>query len=256
MTTFSPEFLKKNYISSVSEISDSAGTNDINKLKLIDKNTDLQYATIGATTGTRTITITFSAAQTIDRIFLQNHNGDSYTIKYNTSLDFSTPISESGNTSKNNYYRFNSVTVNNIVISVTNTQTAGQVFKLGQIIATESFLNVDGVGGGSRVEPNTAQVVFSLSDLSSDKTFIKTNFNFVIRYTNVIPSIRETFIEIYDYNKRNSFYYIDQPDDTAWNGIAGPVLWNNSDDYHNYSNDIPSNGYDVNIDLVSAGGTA
>jgi len=256
MTVYSEEFLKKNKLTAVSQITTNAsGDNDLNKLKMLDKKTALQWGSIGQTSANWTITVSITNA--IDRIVLQNHNWASFTIKYDTSSNFSTAISVSGSTATNHYFRFNSVTPSATVdIVVTALQGSDTIARLGQIVLTETFFNMDSnTSGVSRTVPVVRQTITSLSDGSYAKDFINTLFGFDIALEVVALTERNNYKEVYDYNRLNPLFFIKKPDDgETWDGIAGHVHWANAAEIWNETDNLEANGYDVIIQLLPAGG--
>jgi hypothetical protein len=255
MTTYHEEFLKKNYITDVSQISTNAPSDvDINKIKIFDKNVDRAWGSLGKASANYTITITIT--QAIDRLLILNHNWDSYTVKYNSGNDFSTPISISSSTATNHYFRFNSQVPTTLEIVITALQGSDTIARVGQIVATETIHEVSSASGGvSRVIPVTAQALVPLSDGSFDKTFIRDLYGFRINFQAITETERNNYKTVRDYNKRNSMWFIKKPDDgETFNGVCGPVHWTNPADFWNETNDLEVNGYNVNIELRPAGG--
>ena len=148
MTIFNPKFLVKNMIDAVAHLGDSAGTSDQFKRFLFDRNTDFQWESIGETSGTRTITWTPGSSQTVTRIFLQNINWKDFTIKYNTSNDFTPTINVTGNSDANVYIEVDSQAVNDIVFSITDTFTASVTAKCGQIYVGTEIFEINTASGG------------------------------------------------------------------------------------------------------------
>lgn len=257
MAVFNPKFLYRNSITAASQLSDSAGTSTANLTKLFDRNDELQYASIGATSGTRTITWTPSAATAITRIYLQNINWATFTVKYDTSSDFSSAISLSGNTKTNLYFEFNSVSVTNVVFSVTATITSGEAIKAGQIyVGRELFEMAAATAGTQRISPLPAQKIVQLSDGTTYKIFVRKSRNFDINLVGVTTTERDNYSVLYDLNRREPFVFIPEPatSSDAWNGIATHVNWINGFDFENYSGDISINGYNGVIQLATASG--
>lgn len=108
-----------------------------------------------------TLTITFPQATEISRIFVLNHNLKAFEITSSdgsftnvSSLDASglTGISETAFDKKVAYYEFDSITVDDLTLTMDTTQVADAEKYVGQIIATneigtlEGFPDVSGVG--------------------------------------------------------------------------------------------------------------
>mgnify|MGYP006268871513 CR=1 FL=1 len=100
-----------------------------------DKRTKLQ--SVGSNDATPEVwTITFAASTTFDSLHISNHNIKSGTLKYwngSTYVDFSTPISWSGNAAVANYYHFNSVSTTKIQLTMNTTMVVNAEKYVGQI---------------------------------------------------------------------------------------------------------------------------
>lgn len=126
---------------------------------LIDKNPITFWNSVGSTDLiTEDIIIRFTE-DTINRIFLQDHNFKQYTIKYwdtgsSTYIDFTSVvgidgsliggISETTFAQNTSYYEFASVTTTRIKVSVLKTQIANDEKYISQIIATEELGTLTG----------------------------------------------------------------------------------------------------------------
>jgi len=130
---------------------------------ILDRNPLTFYRSASASDATPiTITMVFSAATPITRLFLINHNFKQYTIQYKTSAggaltDFTSVVGIDGayvggitetvyarNTS---YYEFASVSPTHIVIVATSTQVANSKKYLSQLICTTELGTLSGYPG-------------------------------------------------------------------------------------------------------------
>lgn len=260
MATFYPKFLSKNQITTTADISDSAGTATGNRVKLIDRNPDYQYMSIGSTSGTRTITWTpsLSTPRTISRIFVQNINWDTFTIKYNTTSLFSTAISVVGNTKTSMYFEFNSVAITNVVISVFTTMTAGDVIRCGQFYAgTQLYEIANTVGGQFLISPFQKSNILTLSDGTTYKTTDRLHIRNVDFDLYAVPEAEKlNFKAVYEYNAISPFVFIPYPATASdtWDGKADHYNWINGFDFENYTDDVDVNGYNGVINIAQAGG--
>lgn len=260
MSTFLPKFLTKNQITTVDDLSDSASTTVSNKTKLIDRNREYLYMSVGSTSGSRTITWTpsLSTPRTISRIFVQGINWDSFTIKYNTSSFFSTPISFTGNTKTNLYFEFNAVAVTNVVISVSTTFPLNEVIKCGQFYAgSELYQMVNTTGGQFVITPVQKATVLTLADgttyKTTDRLYLR-NVDFELMA--VSAAEKENFRTVYDYNATNPFVFIPYPATSTdtWDGKADHYNWINGFEFDTFTDDVELNGYNGIINLAQAGG--
>ena len=81
-------------------------------------------------------TITFFSSVTMDAIHFANHNIKSGTVKYwngGAYVDFSTPISWSGNAAVGNYFKFNSVATTKIQVTMNTTMVTNAEKYVSQI---------------------------------------------------------------------------------------------------------------------------
>ena len=254
-----PIFLNKSEISDVSEITDNGSTTDAVKIRLLDRNDQLKYRLVGVTTGDRIITWTPPASATISRIWIQNCNFEDVDITFNGGSDFSPAISLTGNTDKHLYFEFADQAVNTVEITVGNIfgggsglATAGEIY-----IGTERF-QVGANLGSERLEalPDVAQTIFTLSDNTKQKVFIRRTIDYQFDLLAISDSDRQNFVALYELNRSETFGFIPRPipNATGWDGLAGHYNWINAADFVNYTDGFFINGFDINIRLGQAGG--
>jgi hypothetical protein len=258
MTEYNPKFLQKNFINNVDTIVDSAATSDQNKRFLYDRKPRFQWESIGETSGTRTITWTPSSSKTVTRIWLQNINWKDFTIKYNTTNNFTPAIAVTGNSDENIYIQVDSQAVNNIVFSITDTITASVTAKAGQIYVGAELFEIDSVSGGRLNEAvaDVRQTMIPLSDGRFNKVFINDIVNWQLGLVKITAANRQNYIDLYDRNRREPFAYIPYPktQSDVWDGIANHYDWANAPDYYNYFERIKDNDFEINIILQQNGG--
>jgi hypothetical protein len=258
MTEYNPKFLTKNKIDDVDTISDSAGTSDQNKRYLYDRKQRFQWQSIGETAGTRTITWTPVGSKTVDRIFLQNINWKDFTIKYNTSNDFSPAIAVTGNSDENIYIEVSSQSVTNIVFSITDTISASETAKAGQIYVGEELFEIDSSSGGklNLARAGVQQSIIPLSDGTTNKVYVHDYIDWSLGLVVVSEANRSNYEDLYSRNRREPFAFIPYPktQSDVWDGIGNHYNWVNPPDYYNYTDMIKDNGFNINIELRQAGG--
>lgn len=153
MITGGIKFFSKNKITINSSIVSSSG--DSSSVYIADENYFTNWRSSGSSdSSTETITITFDAPTAIDRLHLIGHNWKSYTIKYDTTSEFSNVnsldnsslslISESTYSRSDSYYEFDSVSVTTINIAVTTTQTANEEKYLRKLKITTEYGTLQG----------------------------------------------------------------------------------------------------------------
>jgi len=259
MTIYAPIFGKKNQIDDVDDISDSAGNADSVKRKLYDRNTDFQWVSTGETSGTSTITYTPGSSKNARLICIQNHNWKAFTIKYNTSTDFSPAISVSGNTTvTNHFFLVTEQAYNTLDISVTDTITASELRKAGQIYVSEELYTIpDSMPGNLNLpQPVQKNSVIPLSDGTVHNAYVRTVLNWNLPIAHATEAERDEFKTIFEYHRRNNFFFIPRPKTLTddWDGVGVHMIWANAPDYYRFSTDFQEDGYNINMQLLQAGG--
>jgi len=167
-------------------------------------------------------------------------------------------MTQTGNTRKNLYFEFNSVSVTNVVISVTATMTAGEVIKCGQFYCgTEIYEWASTVGGSIKINSNQKASILTLSDGSTYKTTDRPHIRgFEMGLMAVSVAEKENFRLVYDYNNLNPFVFIPEPSTPSddWGGVAEHCNWVNGFDFENYTDNVSVNGFNGAISLLQAGG--
>lgn len=255
MTLQNPKFLTKNKITDSTLITAAGSASNI--AKLIDRNEDTKWYSIGDETTPWSIVWTPSTSTSINRIFVQGVNWATFTIKYNSSSNFSTPISISTSTKTNFYFEFNAVSVTSITINITALQGTDTFSSASQIyFGTEYFTISDATGGNKEIISTTAQRIIGMADGTEYKIFIKSNRNYRLDLIAVSEAERTNFYNLYQINRREPFVFIPNPDvDSAnWDGIAHHVNWINGFDFDNYYENLQINGRRATVELSQAGG--
>jgi hypothetical protein len=275
---YNPKFLTKNKITSVSQITTSHGNTDSNKLRLIDRNDEIVYTSVAGTTGSRTILWTPVSPTAINRIIVKNCNWKDFTISYNGGTSFNPDLNFNDNNEENLYFETNDVTVTSVLITVTDTFTASDVTRCGELyIGSEIFAMASGTAGNYKINADSSQKLFNLSDGTSYKVFIRKLLKFMISLRIVTLAERDNYLDLFNRNKRETFYFIPHPVQPSlsagltfpftftgtfgsdgnfglWDGVGCHVNWVNGFDFENFDGDVFDNGYLGNVELAQAGG--
>jgi hypothetical protein len=261
----------------------TVSTNSNIKTRLIDRNAERRWV---STSGDETGTITLSVTSEIDTIVIQNTNASVFTIKYNTSTDFSPALSNTVVTGEtvnvvdgsNNYlvdgssnyivsagvasrvynsfyFKFTPVTpTTNVVITVTAT-TDSKALKVGQVVVTKQIHELV-ASGSMRIPSNTKQYLKELSDGSINKIYVRRLNAYDMTLNNVSFQERANLELLYDLNKREAIYFIARPSmgTDPFDGLADHVNWVNQFDFNDYYNDLVNNGFTDTMELRSCGG--
>ena len=177
------KFFNKNKININSAMVASSG--DSSTLYIGDENYHTNWRSSGSSDlSTETITITFSSATTIDRLHLIGHNWKSYTIKYNSTSDFSNVnsldasglslISENSYVREESYYEFDSVNVTTIDITATLTQAVDQEKYLRKLKLTTELGTFQGYPKVDSLKVNKGLIV---DDMLSRRAIVEKQFD-------------------------------------------------------------------------------
>jgi hypothetical protein len=255
MTLQNPKFLTKNKISTSSSISAFGGASQLTRL--IDRNEDTKWYSTGDTTTPWTIVWTPDFATSINRIFVQGVNWATFTIKYNTSSDFSTAITATGSAETDFYFEFNAVSVTNVTITITALQGTDTLASASQIYCgTEYFTISSSTGGNKEAIASAAQRIIQMADGTNYKIFIRSNRNYRLDLIAVSETERTNFYNLYQTNRREPFVFIPNPDtdSSTWDGVAHHVNWINGFDFDNYYENLQANGRRAVVELSQTGG--
>ena len=152
------KFFKRNKNLSEDGATATASTGEVVINRALDKNPLTKWRSVGSSDATtETITISYPEDTTINRVILQDHNWETFTVQYDSGgvfTDFTTVvgldgslgggISETTFADDTAYYEFDSVTTSRIQITVTTTQTADEDKFISQIISTEELGTLQG----------------------------------------------------------------------------------------------------------------
>ncbi len=130
------KFYTENYINNRCTFSFTSATNSLSN-RLYDNSRDLKLISLGSNDTTDEVwTITFPYQVDIDTIFIDNHNIKSGNLQYwngSAFVDFSTPISWSGNIATTNIFSFTSVGISIIKLTMSTTQAANAQKYVGEL---------------------------------------------------------------------------------------------------------------------------
>lgn len=164
-------------------------------------------------------------------------------------------LSVSNDSDSNKYYDFTKIsTIDEMFLIVSDIQTGELLPKIGNITLTEELMTLDNVAGKGAIIPRAKSILSELSDGGYFKVFQKDNFDYKEVLQAVSSTKQQELLSVYEYNFRYPLFYIKEPLDSDWNGLANHVHWSNAQEFWNYTQDLKANGYDVKIELVASGG--
>jgi len=175
----------------------------------------------------------------------------------NTSgWSFSPSLAVSSDTDTDYYFEITSSSLQNVIVAITDTNTATQEVKTGQLyIGTERFEMTAAQAGKIDITPNTTQRLFKLSDGTNQKVFIRKTIGYDLNLRNVSSTEKANYKSLYDLNQRETFVFIPRPatPTDSFDGLATHVNWVNSFDMENYEGDIDANGFLGRVRLLQSG---
>ena len=214
-------FYKTNKITS-SSIADTPDTSAGNRSRLVDSMIGFRY--YGNATNSLTLTITLT--DTIDSICLINSNLKTFTIKYDSAVDFSTPVTVTDSTKKHYYFEFDSQAVTSVTLTCTATH-ASDIPYIGYLFASEKIGEIFPMGVEAKLEQES--LVSKMS--SGHRSQVTLNQNYSFKVKSLIPTDIVNIWQVImdDYMTRGySVYYIHHWGDdpvTNFRGIAQQVIF-------------------------------
>ncbi len=272
MTFINPTFLSKSLVNDVDFITDNTGgaTSDSLRLRLFDRDRDIQYTSIGVTGGDRIITIDFGTPVTLDTLFIQNHNMQDFKIESDgpaflqlnpsggpVNLDLT------GNTAFDSYFEVSSVVTQTIILTCSEIfgAVSGEL-KIGEFyIGCRRFVVDSNTGGDMDIQPDVSQSLIELSDSTQEKLFIRNIINYQLSFSNITRAQTLKYCALHSLNRTQSFGFVARPairhpdfaPDDIWDGLGSHYNWSNPLDIYEFT-DTTSETFNINIDLVQAGG--
>lgn len=236
----------------------TVATSDTIKTRLVDRNAERRWV---STSGDQTGTFTLAITESIDTIVIQNTNMKTFTIKYNTSTNFTPTLSQAvatvGTGYGDFYFKVSAVTpTTNIIIAVTET-TDALPLQVGQIVVTKEIMEVS-ASGSMRIPTTTKQFLKDMSDGTINKVYVRRLNGYELTLNNVSVAQRTLLMSVYDENKRKSVFFIARPSmgEDAFDGLADHVNWTNEFDFNDYYNDLVTNGFTGTMKLSACGGVS
>jgi hypothetical protein len=189
------KFFEKNYSLFKDGATASASSNEDAVNYLLDTNVYTRWESVGSNDVTvETITITLNESKTIDRLLLLEMNLKDYDVKYHNGAMFvaftnvvgvnglaKSGITETAQALPSYYYEFDSVTTDQIQITMNTTQTANDEKYINGVVVTEEIGTLEGF---PRVKPSS----------SRNETKVKTlSRKYIVQKTYETSEIRITF---------------------------------------------------------------
>ena len=223
-------------------VSVNAGSSTVRYL--FDGNTGLKFISSLSLT---TLNFSFSTATILTHILIQNHNIDEMYVYYNNTTS-NCLFMTCSNTAKNILISFNSLTVSSIQITLARTMGFASQQKIGEISLCEKKLSLTSLPAirdfDSKLDRH--QIVHEMPDGGQSVYNIRDNYIAKLRYKFISSSFKDSLQTIYDGG--SSFYFVQKPTDTSWDGRAFEVDWVGAFDFEPSIN-VESPGWTGTLNL-------
>lgn len=252
------EFIRKNYIDTITSISISSNTITVENILNWDKT--FQYSTEGFADDTTIASITFNFDETVSvsRIALLEHNLKSYTAFYNGvtantfSLNESNPTATSDFSSNSNTAQilsFAQVDCTSVTIDMKQTIEANNEKAIGYALMSDLTLDFERDPSAKNYSPiyKPDQIVHKMADGGTRIHNTGEKFSTSIKFQYISPTFRENLREVHQ--AWDSFVYLAVPTSTGWDEIIHEVVWPGNFEFYKYSDNAIQAGFGGKIDL-------
>lgn len=255
------EFLNQNLVNTTTQI--TLGSNTSLAENLFNPDRVIQYFTdgFGNDATTASITITFSATQTVGRIALLEHNLESFRIFYNgaTANTFAidgatTTANFVSNTASDTYLKISSATgCSSVTIDMRTTISANAEKAIGYLVISSlqlDFPNPNAAGYSPMLAPK--QIIHQLSDGGTRIHVVREKWEAKLKFQSVTETERNSFRTVYD--TYDPFIFVPFGTHTSWDGILFEAVWTNPFNFYRFTDENPSAGFRGDIDLKETAG--
>lgn len=205
---------------------------------------------------TASITISFSATTTIDRIAIREFNAKKFNVYYNgataNAFSISNPTTTSqwtANSATELYLTATPVACTSVTFDIYSTQVANSEKAIGYIYLGSNLLTFERVPNAGGYTPifDAKELVHELSDGGTRRHVIQTKRKVKLKYKYISQTFRDDLKEVYETLEPITF--VPFGTGTSWDGILFEANWVGDFDFYKYSDDAISSGFEGNIDL-------
>ena len=250
------EFLTVNEINTTTMITVSAGSTSTEYL--FDRNSTKQFQSLATTTAV-SITVSFLATTTIDRIVLQNINLKDFTIYYDGTVTnlFSlasnniTSTTDFSNNSATNLYLYlgTGIACTSVSIVASATVVAGEAKKIGEFWLGHQQLQLEKnpTAKDYKVKLARKEYQHKMSDGGIALYVLDEKFQADIRLSFQSENMKESLYDLY--SDWSEFVFVPFPTGTSWDGNIFEVNWVGDFEFESYSDNYIENGFSGVIKL-------
>lgn len=208
---------------------------------------------------TTTITISFDATQTIDRIIIKEHNIEAMNIFYGgtTANTFAltttaglTTVSQFASLAVSDLFlQFTAQAVTSVTFDLKATQVANVEKAVGFIYIGYQELDFERVpsSDGYKISKDPKEFMHELADGGTRRQVVDTKWKAQIKFKYITETFRNSLFNIWD--QQNSKYFVPFGTGTGWDGIAFECVWTGNFDFYTYSDDAEQAGFSGKIEL-------
>lgn len=246
------EFIYKNSINTTSALTTTGGGSNTLEY-LFDRNYNIGWSSSGFNDDNTSCTITFSfdATTSVDRLALMNHNLKGFRAFYNgaTGNTFTPDINYNTNSDTNSYFQVTAVDCTSVTFQLDSTIVADMEKEIGELIITESGVSFERNPNASSYKPklDRKSIDHKMSDGGIVQHIIADKFTARIKYKFVSESFYDDLKTFYDLS--DPFIFVAFPTTTGWDGILYEVNWEGDWKLREYSSENIEAGYNIEIRL-------
>ncbi len=250
------EFLSQTYLETTTQAVVNSSTITVQNLL----NPDIRYQYVSDAFNndslTSTITITFDATTTIDRIALMEFNGKKFNVYYNgltaSAFTLTSPTITSqwvSNSATNLYLAFTPVACTSVSFDIYSTQVANSEKAIGYLYVGANSLTFPRVPNSSSYTPvkDPKELIHELSDGGTRRHVVQTKWSSKIKFQYLTESFRDSLFSIF--NELSPHVFVPFGTGSSWDGILFEANWIGNFDFYKYSDDAVSSGFSGSIDL-------
>jgi hypothetical protein len=220
-------------------------SNTLLSQNILDRNENTQYLSFGYGTTTATvITVSFSSACVVDKIFLKNHNLKQFRIFYDgvTANTFTPNITYTTNSESTQVFTINSVTVSSISLQCDLATAADTEKAIGEFYIGQKLISFERNPTAKSYLPvlNRTQVIHTMPNGGVTRFIVDEKMKITMSWEYLTPTFYGQLQTIF--NDGSPMYFVPFPTTTAWGGQAWEVLWTNPFEF-DFSSDNKLAGY-------------
>lgn len=250
------EFFSQTYLETTTQIAVNSSTITIENI--INPDVRYQYVSdaLNNDSLTSTITISFDATQSVDRIALMEFNAKKFNVYYNgvtaNAFAMTNPTTTSNwtnNSATNMLIMATPVNCTSVTFDFYSTQVANNEKAVGYIYVGANELTFPRVPNSSSYTPlkDPKELIHEMSDGGTRRHVIQTKWSTSLKFKYITESFRDSLFSIFE--DLSPKVFVPFGTGTAWDGILFEANWMGNFDFYKYSDDAVSSGFSGSINL-------